>query len=204
MHFVIQYFLGMEKLHHVLRSLQNIINDDDRVTKIFPKPSLLTFKQPLNLKQAIVRSKLPSLQENINHNTTQPCHSNFCKTCHIIDMHATITCGNTTHDVHGKYSWDSANVVYLIGCRQGCPKAWYIGETMQMLGQWMNGHLALIAKQEHSLPVGEHFSNKGHSASDLWVNILHGGLQDRQQPRVAEQRLIAKFGTHEDSLSRDL
>ncbi|XP_072417219.1 uncharacterized protein [Chiloscyllium punctatum] len=75
---------------------------------------------------------------------------------------------------------------------QGCPEAWYIGETEQRLRQRMNGHRTTINRQEGSLPVGEHFSGPGHSTSDLRVTILQGGLQDRQQRKVAEQRLIAK------------
>eukprot|EP00061_Rhincodon_typus_P005784 g25719.t1 len=89
--FSIQYFLGAEKLCHVLRSLQHIIDDNEHLTTIFPTPPLLTFKQPPNLKQTIVRSKLPSLQDNIDHNTTQPCRGNVCKTCQIIDMVTTFT-----------------------------------------------------------------------------------------------------------------
>eukprot|EP00061_Rhincodon_typus_P006342 g26890.t1 len=92
--FVVHYFLGAEKLRHVL---QHIINDDEHLAKIFPMPPLLTFKHPPNLKQIIVRSKLPSLQDNIDHNTTQPCHGNLCKTCQIITMETTTTCRNTTH-----------------------------------------------------------------------------------------------------------
>eukprot|EP00061_Rhincodon_typus_P009398 g32877.t1 len=38
-----------------------------------------------------LKSKLPSLQDNINYNTTQPCHGNVCKTCQIISMDTTIT-----------------------------------------------------------------------------------------------------------------
>eukprot|EP00061_Rhincodon_typus_P001375 g14624.t1 len=106
--FVVQYFPGAEKLHHVLRSLQHVIDDDKHLTKIIPMPPLLTFKQPPNLKQAIVRSKLSSLQDNIKHNATQPCHSKLCKTMPD-HQHATITRGNTTHHVHGRYSCDSAN-----------------------------------------------------------------------------------------------
>ncbi|XP_072448119.1 protein phosphatase 1 regulatory subunit 12A-like isoform X3 [Chiloscyllium punctatum] len=88
--------------------------------------------------------------------------------------------------------------------RQGCPEAWYIGETEQRLRQRMNGHRTTINRQEGSLPVGEHFSGPGHSASDLRVTILQGGLRDRQQRKVAEQRLIAKFSTHREGLNRDL
>eukprot|EP00061_Rhincodon_typus_P013021 g39124.t1 len=88
--FVVQYFPGAEKLRHVLRSLQHIIDDDEHLTKVIRTPPILAFKQRPNLKQTIVHSKLPSLQDNIDHNTTQPCHGNLCKTCQIIDKNTTI------------------------------------------------------------------------------------------------------------------
>eukprot|EP00061_Rhincodon_typus_P010885 g35501.t1 len=100
--FVVQYSPGVEKLCHVLCSLQHI--DDEHLSKIFPIPSLLAFKQLLNLKQTVVRSNLPSLQDNIDHRTIQPCHGNLCKTCQIFYVDAAITQGNTTHHVHGRYS----------------------------------------------------------------------------------------------------
>eukprot|EP00061_Rhincodon_typus_P005956 g26089.t1 len=72
--FVVQCFPGVGKLCHVLRSLQYVIDDNEHLTKIIPRPPILTFKQSPKLIQTIVRSKLPSLQVNINHNTSQPCH----------------------------------------------------------------------------------------------------------------------------------
>eukprot|EP00061_Rhincodon_typus_P018843 g48189.t1 len=155
--FIVQYFLRAERLCHVLCSLQHVI-DDEYLTRIFPMPPLLAFKQPSNLKQTIVHSKLPSLQDSIDYNTTKPCHGNICKICQIFDMDTTITCGNITHHAQGRYSCDLANVVYLIRCRQECPEAWYIGDTMQTLHQRMNGHRTTVAR---------HFSGQGHSASDL-------------------------------------
>ncbi|XP_072373225.1 uncharacterized protein [Scyliorhinus torazame] len=89
--FVIQYFPGAEKLRHLLHSLQHVIDEDEHLATVIPTPPLFAFKQPHNLKQTIVCSKLP------NHDTTQPCHGNLCKTCQIIDMGTTITHENTTH-----------------------------------------------------------------------------------------------------------
>eukprot|EP00061_Rhincodon_typus_P006214 g26611.t1 len=89
--FVVQYFPGAETLRHVLRSLQHIIDDDEHFTKIFSTPTLFTFKQPSKLKKTIVHSKPPSLQDNVDHNTIQPCHGNLCKTCQIFDMDTTVT-----------------------------------------------------------------------------------------------------------------
>eukprot|EP00061_Rhincodon_typus_P003915 g21289.t1 len=65
------------EVHHVLRSFQHIINDDEQLTNIFP--------------MSLLRIKLPMLQDNTDHNTIQPCHDNLCKTCQIIDMDTTIT-----------------------------------------------------------------------------------------------------------------
>eukprot|EP00061_Rhincodon_typus_P011952 g37336.t1 len=89
--FVVQYVPRADKLSHVLRSLQHDIDDYEHLAKIFPRPPLPAFKQPPNLKQTIVRSKLPSLQDDIDHNTMQPRQDNLCKTCQIIDMDTTIT-----------------------------------------------------------------------------------------------------------------
>ena len=63
--FIVQYFPGAEKLRHLLRSLQHVIDEDEHLTKAIPTPPLLAFKQPHNLKQTIVRNKLPSLHKNI-------------------------------------------------------------------------------------------------------------------------------------------
>eukprot|EP00061_Rhincodon_typus_P018375 g47527.t1 len=73
--FIVQYIPREERLRHVLRNLQHVIDDDKHLAKIVPMPTLLAFKQPPNLKLTIV-----CLQDNINHNTTQPCHSNHYKT----------------------------------------------------------------------------------------------------------------------------
>eukprot|EP00061_Rhincodon_typus_P011191 g36030.t1 len=89
--FIVQYFPGAEKLRHVFHSLQHVIDDDEHLAKIFPTPPLLTFKQPSHLKQTIARITLPSLQDNIDHNTIQPYHGNLYKTCQIVNMDATIT-----------------------------------------------------------------------------------------------------------------
>eukprot|EP00061_Rhincodon_typus_P009793 g33569.t1 len=115
--FVVQYFPGVEKLRHALHSLQHINDDNEHLTKILPTAPLFAFKQPPNLNQTIVCSKLPSLQDNIDHETTQPCHGNLCMTYQIIDMDTTMTHGSTIHHMHGRYSCDLANVVYLICCK---------------------------------------------------------------------------------------
>eukprot|EP00061_Rhincodon_typus_P017164 g45738.t1 len=95
--FVVQYFPRAEKLRYVLCSLQHVIDDNECLAKAISMLPFLAFKQPPNLKETIICSKLPSLQENSDRNTRQHRHGNLCKTCQIIDMGITITHGNATH-----------------------------------------------------------------------------------------------------------
>eukprot|EP00061_Rhincodon_typus_P008734 g31604.t1 len=83
---IVRYFLGEAKLR-----FQHVIDDNEYLFKIIPTLPLLTFKQPPNPKQTIAHSKLPSLQNNSDHKTTQPCHGNLCKTCQVIEMDTIIT-----------------------------------------------------------------------------------------------------------------
>ena len=106
--------------------------------------------------------------------------------------------------VQGKYSCNSANLVYLIRCRKDCSGAWYIGETKQTLRERMNGHRQSIARGDSTLPVPSHFNSAGHSMDDMKVCVLRGGLSQTKPRRTEEQRLIAKFRTHSEGLNKDL
>jgi len=138
---------------------------------------------------------------------TVPCNSNRgCKTCNMIERNDTTTIkrDQTELKVSGKYSCNSANLIYLIRCKKDCPTAWYIGETKQTLRERMNGHRQSIARKDCTLPVPSHFNSAGHSAEDMKVCVLRGGLAETKPRRTEEQRLIAKFRTHTEGLNRDL
>eukprot|EP00061_Rhincodon_typus_P013623 g40121.t1 len=98
--FIVQHFPGAVKLLHILCSLQHVVDDGEHHAMPISSPPIYTFKQLFNPKQTIIPSKLPSLQENSGHDTTQPCQSNLHKTCQIINMDTNIAHGNTIHHVH--------------------------------------------------------------------------------------------------------
>eukprot|EP00061_Rhincodon_typus_P012963 g39036.t1 len=88
--FVVQYFPGVRNYAMFVAAF----NISSMMTNISPR-------------------KLPSLQNNSDHVTTQFCHGNICKTCQIIDMDTTITYGNATFHIHSRCSCDVAKVAYL-------------------------------------------------------------------------------------------
>ena len=196
--FVTTYFPGAEQLRKGIRKLQHLLEDDLRLSQALPKPPVLAFRQPPNLRKALVKSKFSTGRETAN---VQPCNHARCLTCPTINTETTVTRGQATNHVRGQLTCHSRGVVYLIRCRK-CPEAWYIGETGQKLRRRMNGHRATIRNQS-PLPVGEHFDLPQHSPSDMLVNILRGDLHDPRQRKVVETKLTHRFDTIRNGLNRD-
>ena len=205
--YVVQHFPSADNLRKVLRSLQHLLDDDTRLREVFPQRPILAIRQPPNLKQTLVRSKLPEMGTVAAGPTTVPCNSSRgCKTCNMIDRNdtATIKRDQTEMKVQGRFSCNSTNLIYLIRCKKDCPGAWYIGETKQTLRERMTGHRQSIARKDSTLPIPSHFNSAGHSVEDMKVCVLRGGLSQTKPRRTEEQRLIAKFRTHSEGLNRDL
>ena len=200
--FVVEYFPGAERLRRGLQRLQHLIDEDSYLSEVFPHPPLLSFRQPSNLKQRLVRSKLPTVTPD-EPGSVRPCNAPRCLTCNIICTDVTVSRDSTTLHVKGRHTCGSRNLVYLIRCSKGCPDAWYIGETGQTLRQRMNGHRATV-RNRSPLPVPEHFGKPDHSAAHMRVSVLRGGLRDTRQRRIAEQQLIGRLRTHETGLNSDL
>ena len=91
-------------------------------------------------------------------------------------------------------------MVYLIRCRRGCSKAWYIGETKNALSVRNNGHRTT---NNYPFPVGVHFSLKDHSASDMIVNVLVGNHYDVHRRKMTEMKMVQKFDTHNNGLIKN-
>ena len=201
--FVVTYFPGADHLRNTLRQVQHLIDDDPYLTEVLPTPPLLAIRQPPNLKKTLVRSRLPDTDSTTDTSHLLPCNRPRCQTCQLINTETTITRDDTSHTLSGTYTCNSTGLVYLIRCKKQCPDAWYIGETKQRLRERMNGHRSTI-RHSSTLPIGDHFSGPGHSETDIRINILQGNLHSTQPRRIAEQKLIAKFRTHENGLNRDL
>ncbi|XP_059575832.1 uncharacterized protein LOC132246577 [Alligator mississippiensis] len=162
---VMTYHPSLEPIRKILKKLQPILEKDPILKKIFPEPPILAFRQAPNLANLITRSKLPQPQNTPK--GSRPCHDKKSKTCPHISTTSTITTPhNRAISIPGSYSCTSRNVVYLIQCTK-CPDGRYVGETRQQLRTRMNAHRKSIKDRNTQLPVGAHFSQEGHSLSNL-------------------------------------
>ena len=197
---VVTYNPSMQHLKSIVRDLQPIIDNDPTLSKIFPDPPVIAYRQPPNLRNTLVKSKL-TLQPN----GTFPCDGSAkCKCCDHID-NSDIRVPNST-DIFtpvGHFNCNSSNLVYMIRCRK-CADIMYIGETSQKLRKRVGQHRQSINNECVHLPVGEHFNLAGHSSNDMTVRVLKGSLSDTSQRRISEQKFILKFDTKNNGLNRDI
>lgn len=198
---VLTYHPQLSSIKRIVSDLQPLLDNNEKLSEIFPNRPVITFRQPPNLRNILVRSKIsPTLP-----NGTFPCKKTNCKLCiHMdnSDIYLPDSSG-TTFQSNGHFSCASANVVYMIRCRK-CINIMYIGETGQTLRKRFNGHRQTIQNKMLHLPVGEHFNSHNHNIADLRVTVIRGSLPDTNQRRIAEQKLIQKFDTVNNGLNRDL
>ena len=201
----VQYHPQHCKLQTIIRDLQPIISDDPYLSRVFPEPPMIVYRQPHNLKSILVRSCLPDIMNETQQpeGSNKPCGRPRCQTCALINRDISITRENVTFNISGHYNCTSTNVVYLIRCKI-CSEQWYIGETKQPLHMRMNGHRSSIYQANPNLPVGQHFSLPNHCINDMMVNVLVGNLPNTHQRRISELRFIQRFNTHQRGLNKDV
>jgi len=151
------------------RGYKNIIGEDPFLTDF---KLIAAYKNPKNLRQHLVRSKINTDTNLENNHSTQnlgytQCNSIRCKTCRI---HATSSKSFTSshnqsrHQITHTLTCTTTNIIYLITCNR-CNKQ-YVGETGRSLAQRLTDHRSNI-KNHKPTPIALHFNSSHHNLHDL-------------------------------------
>ena len=180
------------------------MTQDPRLQEIFPVPPLVAYKRPKNIKDKLIRSKVPQ------QSTSRPARllpgmrkCNQCSVCSFVQEGRTVkaTATNYKIDINSSVDCSSKNVIYLLGCNK-CPQQ-YIGESERMLKERFAEHKGYVNTQNISKATGAHFNSKGHSVSDMRVTVLEKVFsQDPQFRKQREKLYIQKFNTRYRGLNR--
>ena len=185
------YNKHLNRLKTIAKDLQPILENDPTLKKSFSSVPMITYRQPPSLKHIFTSSQL-----RINNDLimgTQPCQQPRCKLCPHINTNDTLTgpSGYTYH-ITDSFSCTSTNIIYAITCTQ-CPKAVYIGETMQTLRKRINGHRNDYVHNRNK-PVAEHFNLDNRDLDNLKVMVLKYSTSNNKQDRlIQEQKFIFMF-----------
>ena len=177
---------------------------DPRLKEIFPVPPMVAYKRPKNIRDTLIRSKVPQATH------TRPKRKiagmrkcNNCGVCSFIKEGRTVkaTANNYRVDINSSVDCSSKNVIYLLGCNK-CPQQ-YIGETERMLRDRFTEHKGYVNTNNISKSTGAHFNSKGHSVSDMRITIIEKIFSQEHQIRKEREKLyIQKFNTRYRGLNR--
>ena len=168
---------------------------------LFSSTTLCAHRQPANLKQMLVKTRISTTQPSTGINKYM---KSRCQICNIVDIRPSLKIPGTNITVRpGNYYCNSSNVIYLIKCKK-CDLGNYIGETFTFIRLRMNNHKKSIRDINKGQPVAKHFNNPDHSICDLECVILKGDFSNNSDRLIEEQTPIRKLKTDTHGLNQDL
>ena len=183
---------------------RSMVKGDNYLFKVFPEPPITGFRRQNNLKNFLIKSKIPSapkLHEERKLNGMLKCNK-VCTACPYINTRKSIKINQSeTWNIIKKLTCETFNCVYLIECTK-CRKK-YIGETKRKFKFRLDDHRGYINNQVLSQPLGAHFNLPGHALADMKATIIEQvKVNDDTYRKERERYLINKFDTYYNGLNQ--
>ena len=183
----IKYHPKLPSVSKILVKHWKTMTRDLELKDTFPKPPMVAYKQPPNLKSVLCRAKLPNGKNTKRRILGMKRCLKPCEMCPYIlnskEFFSTQT--NEKFDVKGSFNCNTEGVVYLITCTK-CNKQ-YVGQTGRKIVDRLKEHLYYIRKKKEA--TGCHFSAEGHSNSDLRVQIIEKVVPNTSNMRLEREDL---------------
>ena len=180
------------------------MQQDPYMAEVFPQPPLVAYKRPPNIKDRLIRAKIPDPSPaRPKRIITGMKKCNKCPICPYVQVGPTIkaTQINYTTEINSDVNCQTKNLIYLIGC-QKC-KEQYVGETSRSLQERFSEHLGYVKNKHLNKVTGEHFNAKGHTHSDMKISIIEKLHNNSDQYRKQREKLfITKFNTKYKGMNR--
>ena len=125
------------------RHWRSMTIQDEYLESVFPDPPLVAFKRQTNLRDFLIRAKLPpspKAHEKRHLNGMKKC--NKCIICPYIKEDKSVKGRNFEWAINRSINCTSGkNIIYMIECNKENCKQRYIGETRFDLKTWISQHL---------------------------------------------------------------
>ena len=155
------------------RHWRTMAKADPHLAEIFPLPPLTAYRRPANLRNKLVRSKIPQEQTREKRNLPgmKRCSKN-CAICPYVDQTRTVkaTHSNYIPEIENTVNCTSSNIIYCITCLH-C-NAQYIGESEKSLAVRFGQHKGYVRNKKLDQATGFHFNQRGHDIADMQVLII--------------------------------
>lgn len=161
---VLTYHPCLRNSFKTIRDHWTAIEKHSKLSKIFPEPPMIAFKQPNSLRNILVRADLSKPNHTVGN--CQPCGDKRCKCCNQLQHSSTFHSKTTekTYKIFCNVNCKSSNVIYVLECPI-CGLQ-YVGESMQPFHKRLNGHRSDLTKKPY-IPVSQHFRLPDHDLKDF-------------------------------------
>ena len=161
---------------NILYRFWNVMTKNPRLKRVFPNPPMVCWTRPKNLREYLVRAKLPNKTANRKSERKKlgfkHCERN-CSLCKNSPKFVNSIISSTTKEIFpilSSMTCTSSNVIYCITCKKGSAhctsKPQYVGKTKRRVCDRFNEHKCSI-KPNSTKTVGIHFSATHHEPNDL-------------------------------------
>ena len=172
---VTRYHPSCSPIADILKRNWNILARNKSTGWIFDMGYKIAYRRPKNLRNFLVRSKLPLLNDDTEKKILREgnCNNKNCRYCPRLVRNGRInnSSGKKTYWTYTNINCNSNNLVYCIECK--ICKAKYVGQTGNTIKERFRNHFYLITKNSQEHYVSKHFNSRGHNGlQDVSIHVL--------------------------------
>ena len=172
------YNPGFRGLRPLVQNNWDILGRSCSTRKIHQNRLIAAYKKPKNLKDLLVRAKLPTHNPDTRNNAgtphpSNPCHTRLCRYCPRLNKTGRIRCHATNREYVTKHNvtCKSSNVIYCISCKK-CGMQ-YVGQTKNRLMDRFQAHFYNIGHNRPNSEMARHFNQPDHKGmDDIEIHIV--------------------------------
>ena len=180
-----------------------MVENDPHLKEVFPLPPLVAYRRPQNIRDKIVRSKIPSTSKRNKRSVPGMKKCNNCSICPFVKEGKSVqsTFSKCTVDINTSVNCQTRNILYCISCEK-CSLQ-YIGESERSLKERFSEHRGYVVNNLKNKATGEHYNKKGHKVSDMKITIIEKIFSlDPAVRKEREKFYINKFNTKYKGLNK--
>ena len=203
--FVVTYDPRLPSITKIVNKHYRTMIQDPHLKEVFNKPFLIAYKRPRNIRQYLIRAKIPPALTRPRRSLPGMKRCGGCVTCPFVKPGKTIkaTAINYAVDINRAVDCNTRNVIYCIECVKHSCRQQYIGQTHKSLKERFNQHRGYVNTKKLAKATGNHFNQGGHTISDMQVTIVEKVFNQSEFFRKRRESMyIQKFNTKHRGMNR--
>ena len=185
------------------RHWRSIKNKDSYLGEVFPRPPIIAYRRQPNLRNLLVRAKVPKNSENKRKIKGMTKCGKSCPECPFIKEGKSVKIYQKEWRLNSKFDCNSFNVIYVITCQKDKCRESYIGETKRMLKYRLADHYGFVRSQKLDTPIGAHFNSPGHTLGDLAITVIEKSKRNNHPyRRQREEYHKNRFNTYYKGMNK--